>query len=833
MSDSDDVCVISDSSNEEVRSSSFSSESKERNSSAEEEDEYSSHSTPEKSLDSSASSISSAHHSHPNQRRSPLPTASTSTMTDESISCSPSFETKLHQQLTYFSTALAACLNCPSPDDLAKTEERWKVKQRQLLCAKEKIAQHTKRMRMNATEFSGQNESSDGSMSCSGDAKRHHAEKLLQQPLERLHLEKPVWLEELHSVTTALQKLDQSSSLLHSSPAMIQTDSPSRESVSPKCLLQPPPTVCVKKAVPESDVIRALPSSTPEAPTCTPPPMENNFLEKERQTKDEGNTAQLRCSRCAEVEVVLQKEGVSSIVPIYSELWRFRRERQRQTSLQIDSMTQQLARQEDLFERLLQQLEKEWTAHHHEYLKHCAESRKRSKSSTYFLSDSEVQETATSSFLSSPSLTLSELREQLAQLQDMRNDLDRLGERECGVSSSAVSPLIRQYRENQRGSVSKETVGTAVLPPQHSSLRSEEVQDVVKVGSGKDARRTTAEERDEVISPFPYTASLQLEIRLLKAEIEKLRKEYENEKDAARSWELQYRTVGGKLHEKVENLGYIRPEAARILLENRKKEWKRIMKEVLGWEVLEVNSETVILTRPSEVPGAPPIRKVFTTPPTPTPNASSSAVSESNQELPTALPVQKQLLWCMDGEPVSHPEKALASYVLQSSMLASEEIVKSVEERNSAHTIDPPSPQLREEPTLSLSPINAPLPTDTMPLSCAPSCSVVETRVIETSPEKVGNESSVRDCTEVENQSFPQLCTSFSSSSTLSSSASFSESTAVGWGFNPFTDPLASEPAPSPPVLFAEEKSTIARNSKEREEPQFPSASELPSPEPS
>lgn len=828
MSDGDEVCIISDSSKEEVRSSTFSSENEERSCLTEEEEDYPTQSTPERTSGDSALSFSSAHHSGQVHRLSPPLSASTSTVTDESISCSPSFEAKLHQQLTYFSSALAVCLNCPPSDDLAKMEERRKVKQSQLLYAREKIAHHMKRMRMNVPEFPDQNEHCGESMSWSGDSKRPHAEKLLQQPLEGLNLEKPVWLKEIHSVTTALQKLDQLSSVLPSSPDILQADSSSVEVSSPKYLLQPPPTLCLKETVPESGLIHALPFSTQEAPSCIPKPLEKNFLEMEQGTKHEGITGQFRCSRCAEVEVVLQKEGVKSIVPIYSELWRFRHERQGNTSLQIRSVTQQLARQEDLFDRLLQHSEKEWKAHHYGFLNQCAESRKKSKSSTYLFDDSDVQETATNSLVTSPSLSLSELRVQLAELQDMRKELDRLGGRDCGVSSSTVSPLIRVYRENQSGSKSQEIDGAPVHSSKHSNLRSEKVADAGNVGIGLDAGSTAAEERDEGISPFPYTSSLQLEIRLLKAEIEELRKECENEKASARSWELQYRTVGGKLHEKMENLGYIRSEAARILLETRKKEWKRIMKEVLGWEVQEVNSGTVILTRPSEVPGASPIRIEFTVPPSPSINTTSSSVSDSNQELPAPFPVQQQLLWCMDGEPISHPEKALASYVLQSPILPSVETVKSVEERNCAHNVAPPSPQLCEEPISSLSLANAPVTADTTSLCSSPSFSLVETKVTDIIPQKVGNASFAEISTEVKSQSFPQSCTSFSSSS-----VSFSEAAPVGWGFNPFTDALATEPAHSSLVLSAEEKKTVERNEKEIEESQFISSPKLPSPEPS
>lgn len=817
MSSSDDVCVISDSSDEEVQHSSSSSQHEEGSTSTEEVMTRCQRAGKQKSGNGGLSS-SSWMHPPP-----PLPSISVSTMTDETMGTSSSFELTLRQQLAYYEKALSTCLNCPTPPPSWNTEERWKEKKQQLLLAQEQLAKHAKRIRSSDPEHQEEETNVRETESAGGEAKRLHPEEGIHEAFDT----KPAWIEELQYATQALEQLDERLS----SSNVLTTPGPVHTSVSaappPKYLLQPPPTVCIKEQ-PREPKSYALSSSARKESVRTG--------EKEvfqRSSSSEGSqetregwvgTQQDRCPRCAEVEVMLQKEGVNSIVPIYSELWRLRHERHRNTSLEVDAMTRQLAWQEDLFHRLLQQVEKEWKTHHDGFLHQCAEVRK-TKSGPLSPSDCcTIEEDHTNP---SSCSSLSELRAQLSELQDLRKDLDRLvaPRPPLSITPTGMTALRKQQHEEdvRRWNGSSEAAGESLLPLHMSSTAHEKDDDHRETQPSSDSGKVIAGET--ALSPVPVVASLQLEIRLLKEDNERLRQQCRDEKKSADSWELQYRTACGQIHQKVENLGYVRMEAARILLRTRQKEWMRIMKEAMGWEVEELHSGRVTLVRSSELSGDSVIRKVLTVPSFSTLNTAPLDQVGKQQEVPlysSASSPQECQHWCIDGIPVDHPDKVLASYVLQAPISSSTDVVQPVKEveknEKGKDETGALSLELREQNV-------SPSPAGSVPSQLSAATSVpapplfisVDTAVLENPKEDTEHVNNDPEPGNKEMGSPPEC--SVSSLPPTSLSPSVSELSSPGWAFNPFADTLATDSASLSVQSSPSSETATENNEKKSEDP--------------
>lgn len=836
MSSSDDVCVITDSSEEEVRNSSTSSEYEEMSYSTEEEEieDRNPHSRTRKKGNSTLSTSPSP--------PLPLPSISTSTMTDDTALTSPSLERILRQQLAYFEKALSTCLNCPPPGACIKIDERLEEKRKLLLFSQKQLAQRMKRVRTHCSEFLEENRKEGDAEGCSGNVKRHRSENGLSSD-ENVALEKPAWLEELQCALTASQKLDKSFAATdsHPSSALRMDPSPLLCSPSPKYLLQPPPSVHITGDH-KCSISKQYPSFSHPTRSASVHTDRERFCSSAEaelaQGQETGVPPQSRCSRCAEVEVVLQKEGVNSIVPIYSELWRLRQERQRSISLQIEGMTQQIAWQEDLFERLLQQMEKEWRENHEFFLRKCAEMSRIKKDSNSLSEESAggVEYTSNSSLSLHPRVSLDELREQLSELQELRRELDRLatckGPKLLSATPSALRKQQQQppYREEAKGNATPSThrntsrdAGGSVLlssPESFSENKSEDARS--EANSTSLIGGTTA--GWEPLSPLPVVASLQIEIRLLKQENEKLRKKVEEQKNSSDRWELQYRTACSQLHQRANGSGYIRLEAARILVETRKNEWKRVVKEVLGWEVEEFRPNKVVLVRSSEIPGEPVIRKVFT-PPFATPTAIGTPGGEGNTlaTSSSASPLlssftQPQIqthqpqFWRMDDLPVPHPEKILASFVLHELGLPSEKsTTKLVEEEENKREVeeeehkDKNSSHKNEENVC----LSSEFEEKEKAVSSSPSVNFPVVMTGPTSPAPIPDpstpEAAVSNIDEVrDDHSCNEEDTNKTSDTLLSESSSSCSSPRVpadvpsGWAFNPFADvPLSDKTHPS------------------------------------
>lgn len=456
------------------------------------------------------------------------PSSSVGTMTDD-IPLPKALQDRLEFELVLMQSAVSSCINKPLA--VAPKESILEKRRSSLAEEQQRMGNVLKRLREVSESCKAGVNGEDTSES---QPKRWRSEKP-----ENALLEKPSWYDALQSLCSELTLMDK---VGHVTDSVSHSKS---SSTTVQYLLQPPPVIELRSCDNNLLNSKGLPLSNSGSLLSSSGNMKG---ENPPEASEESNQ---RCPRCAEVEVVLQKEKASSILPIYSELWRLRKERRSYTQSSMNEKLEQLSWQEHLFDRVKAQIEKELNFYHHQLL---------------FLSTSFPEGHALnySRGLGNANSSLETLQKDLQQLKEIRQELASL-HRSMPLTSEGIAPINPQVR---------------------------------KGGHEEHTSHSFSQPDPLINSSFPSllpNANMQCDV--LKEETNQLRKQLAEEVQKSMQWEKLYQSACAALNNSLEDRGYIRLELAQAHSKAQKKKWADVV-QVLGWEVENLTQESVTLVHP-------------------------------------------------------------------------------------------------------------------------------------------------------------------------------------------------------------------------------------------